>query len=265
LDLLIAVRRRTNRKFLTKVIFYFFATKYKKMKTGTLYLIPSPLAECGFAKVFPAFNSEIIQEINYFIVEDMRTGRRFVKKMGMKKPIESLHFSTLNEHTKGNEIESLLQPLIEGNNVGLISDAGTPCVADPGNLIVSRAQQLDIEVIPLIGPNSILLALMASGLNGQSFAFNGYLPREQPDRERQLRFLESLIKKSNQTQIFIETPYRNNHVLKSILSVCDPALRVCISVNITAENQMIKTMTVKRWRTQKLDLHKQPTVFLIGR
>ena len=235
------------------------------MKNGILYLIPSPLAECDFSKIFPAYNSEIIQEIDHFIVEDLRTGRRFVKKLGMKKPMETLHFYTLNEHTKGNEIEDLLQPLVAGNNLGLISDAGTPCVADPGSIIVSRAQQMNIEVMPLIGASSILLALMASGLNGQSFAFNGYLPREQPDRERQLRFLETLVKKGNQTQIFIETPYRNNHVFKSILAVCDPAMRLCLGVNITDEKQMIKTMTVKKWKTQKLDLHKQPTVFLLGR
>jgi 16S rRNA (cytidine1402-2'-O)-methyltransferase len=235
------------------------------MKFGILYLIPSPLAECDFTKIFPAYNSEIIQEIDHFIVEDLRTGRRFVKKLGMQKPMETLQFSTLNEHTKGDEIENLLQPLVEGKNLGLISDAGTPCVADPGSVVVSRAQQIGVEVIPLIGPSSILLALMASGLNGQSFAFNGYLPREQPDRERQLCFLESLIKKSNQTQIFIETPYRNNHVFRSILAVCDPAIRLCLGMNITSENQMIKTMTVKKWRSQKLDLHKQPTVFLLGR
>ena len=235
------------------------------MKIGTFYLIPSPLAEPDFSKIFPAFNSEIIQEIDHFIVEDLRTGRRFVKKLGMQKPIDSLHFTTLNEHTKGDEIESLLQPLREGKNVGLISDAGTPCVADPGSILVSRAQQLDIEVIPLVGPNSILLALMASGLNGQSFSFHGYLPREQPDRERQLLFLESLLKKSNQTQIFIETPYRNNHVFKSILRVCDPATRLCLGTNITSENQMLKTMTVKKWKAQQIDLHKQPTVFLLGR
>ena len=235
------------------------------MKLGTLYLIPSPLAECDFAKIFPVYNTEIIQNIDHFIVEDLRTGRPFVKKLGMQKPMESLYFSTLNEHTKGSEMENLLQPLVEGKNVGLISDAGTPCVADPGSIIVSRAQQLEAEIVPLIGPSSILLALMASGLNGQSFAFNGYLPREQPDRERQLRFLESLIKKNNQTQIFIETPYRNNHLFKSILAVCDPAMRLCLGVNITSENQMIKTMTVKKWKSQKLDLHKQPTVFLLGR
>jgi len=235
------------------------------MKLGTFYLIPSPLAECDFSKIFPAYNSEVLQTIDHFIVEDLRTGRRFVKKLGMQKPIDSLHFATLNEHTKGNEMETLLQSLMEGKNLGLISDAGTPCVADPGGILVSRAQQLGIEVMPLIGPNSILLALMASGLNGQLFAFNGYLPREQPERERQLRFLESLLMKNNQTQIFIETPYRNNHVFKSILAVCDPATRLCLGVNITSGNQMIKTMTVKKWKTQKIDLHKQPTVFLLGR
>jgi len=240
-------------------------TEILTMKKGTLYLIPSPLAECDFAKIFPVHNLEVIQDIDHFIVEDLRTGRRFVKKLGKKKPIETLHFSTLNEHTKGNEIDEFFNPLIEGKNVGLISDAGTPCIADPGSIIVSRAQQMDIEVVPLIGPNSILLALMGSGLNGQAFAFHGYLPREQPDRERELRFLESLVKKNNQTQIFIETPYRNNHVFKSILSVCDPATRLCLGINITAENQMIKTMTVKKWKSQKIDLHKQPTVFLLGK
>ncbi|MCL2246146.1 MAG: SAM-dependent methyltransferase [Lentimicrobiaceae bacterium] len=235
------------------------------MKSGIFYLIPSPLAETDFSKIFPVYNTEILQEIDHFIVEDLRTGRRFVKKLGMQKPIDSLHFTTLNEHTKGDEIESLLQPLKEGKNLGLISDAGTPCVADPGSILVSRAQQMDVEVVPLIGPNSILLALMASGMNGQSFTFHGYLPREQPDRERELRFLETLLKKNNQTQIFIETPYRNNHVFKSILAVCDPATRLCLGVNITAENQMIKTMTIKKWKSQKIDLHKQPTVFLLGR
>jgi len=235
------------------------------MKFGTFYLIPSPLGECDFSKIFPVYNSEILQKIDHFIVEDLRTGRRFVKKLGMQKPIESLFFYTLNEHTKGSEIDTLLQPLTEGKNLGLISDAGTPCVADPGSVLVSRAQQSGIEVTPLIGPNSILLALMASGLNGQSFTFNGYLPREQSERERQLRFLESLLKKNNQTQIFIETPYRNNHVFKSILAVCDPATRLCIGVNITSENQMIKTMTVKKWKSQNIDLHKQPTVFLLGK
>jgi len=235
------------------------------MKLGTLFLIPSPLDECDFVKIFPVYNLEIIQDIDYFIVEDLRTGRRFVKKLGIQKPMENLHFSTLNEHTKSSEIDLLLQPLLEGNNLGLISDAGTPCVADPGSIIVSKAQQLGTTIIPLIGPNSILLALMASGLNGQSFAFNGYLPREQPEREKQLRFLESLVKKSNQTQIFMETPYRNNHLFKSILSVCDPATRLCLGVNITSERQMIKTMTVKKWKSLKIDLHKQPAVFLLGR
>lgn len=235
------------------------------MKFGIFYLIPSPLGESTFSKIFPSYNSEIIQTIDHFIVEDLRTGRRFVKNLGMKKIMDSLQFFTLNENTKGEQIETLLQPLTEGKNLGLISDAGTPCVADPGSVLVARAQQLGIEIIPLIGPNSILLALMGSGLNGQSFAFNGYLPREQSERERKLRFIESLLKKINQTQIFIETPYRNNHVFKSILAVCDNATRLCLGVNITSENQMIKTMTVKKWKTQSIDLHKQPAVFLLGK
>jgi len=235
------------------------------MKPGALYLIPSPLAECNFEKIFPAFNSKIIQEIDFFIVEDMRTGRRFIKKLGMLKPMESLHISMLNEHTKGAEIETLLQPLLEGKSMGLLSDAGTPCIADPGSIVVFRAQQLGVEVIPLIGPNSIVLALMASGLNGQSFAFHGYLPREQVAREQHLRLLDALLRKNNQTQIFMETTYRNNHMFKSILTVCDPATLLCLGINLTSENQIIKTMTVKKWKTQIIDLHKQPTLFLLGK
>lgn len=231
---------------------------------GKLILIPSPLGENDFSRIFPSYNSEIIQEIDYFIVENLRTGRRFLKKLGMQKPIDSLHFFELNEHTKRSETEEFVQPCLDGFNVGLLSDAGTPCVADPGNVIVAKAQKEDIEVVPLIGPNSILLALMASGLNGQSFSFNGYLPVDQYGREKELRFYESLYRKTGQTQIFIETPYRNNHFFNSILSVCNPDLRVCVACNVATPDQFIKTQTIAKWKKTHIDLHKKPTVFLIG-
>lgn len=231
---------------------------------GKLFLIPSPLGETDFSQIFPTYNSEIIQEIDYYIVENLRTGRRFLKKLGISKPIDSLHFFELNEHTKQSEIEEFIKPCLEGHNVGLLSDAGTPCVADPGNIVVSRAQREEVEVVPLVGPNSILLALMASGLNGQCFAFNGYLPVDQYSREKELRFYESIYRKNGQTQIFIETPYRNNHFLNSILSVCGHDLKVCVACNVSTPEQFIKTQTVAKWKKSNIDLHKKPTVFLIG-
>jgi len=232
---------------------------------GKLYLIPAPLGETDFSTIFPAYNSEIIQDINHFIVEDLRTGRRFIKKLGMEKPMETLIFSLLNEHTKHSEIESLLQPCLEGNHVGLLSDAGTPCVADPGNIIVALAHQWQIEVCPLIGPNSIILALMGSGFNGQNFAFNGYLHRDKNERMRQLKFYESILKKSGQTQIFIEAPYRNNHFFQSMLTVCDTDSKVCLATNIATSEQSFRTFTIGKWKKLKVDIHKQPTVFLLGK
>ena len=232
---------------------------------GKLYLIPSPLGESDFSKIFPTYNSEIIQDIDHFIVEDLRTGRRFIKKLGMKKPMESLTFCLLNEHTKRSETETLLQPCLEGKNIGLLSDAGTPCVADPGNIIVTLAHQWQIEVCPLVGPNSIILALMGSGFDGQNFAFNGYLHRDKKERERQLKFHESILKKSGQTQIFIETPYRNNHFFQSMLAVCDTDTKICLATNIATEEQSFRNFTVGKWKKIKVDIHKQPTVFLLGR
>lgn len=233
-------------------------------KLGTLYLIPSPLGESDISHIFPSFNTEIIQEIDHFIVEDLRTGRRFIKKLGMLKPMESLDFQTLNEHSKIEEVEKLMMPCLDGKNVGLVSDAGTPCVADPGAALAAYAQEKKIPIVPLIGPNSILLGLMASGLNGQSFAFNGYLPRDQKGREYQLRFLESLLKKNKQTQIFIETPYRNNHVFKSIIATCENETKLCLATNVATPFATVRTMTIKKWRSQKVDIHKLPTVFLLG-
>ena len=169
----------------------------------------------------------------------------------------------MDKHAKGLDIKEFLQPCLEGLPVGLISDAGVPCIADPGHLIVAEAHRLGIPVVPLIGPCSIILALMASGFNGQNFAFHGYLPAEQPDRERKLKILENGILKYKPTQIFIETPYRNNHVFNSIMGVCAPNLRLCIASNITCENESIVTKTIGQWKKTTVDLHKQPTIFLL--
>lgn len=230
-----------------------------------LYIIPSPLGESDLNRIFPAFNLEIINSIDHYIVEEARTARRLLRKMNINKPIDQLTFSLLNEHTKNVDYKEYLRPCLEGKHVGLLSEAGTPCIADPGNKLVAKAHQLKIEVCPLIGPNSILLALMASGFNGQQFSFNGYLPIEQTKREIELRFFESLLKKNGQTQIFIETPYRNNHLLESILNVCDPATYLCVAVDLTTENEKIISQSISKWRKSKIDLHKKPVVFLLGR
>jgi len=230
-----------------------------------LYLIPTPLGEAEFNTIFPSIHEEIINTIDDFIVEDLRTGRRFLKKAGMRKPIDELHFNELNEHTKNANLKQYLQPCLEGKHVGLMSDAGTPCVADPGNIVVTEAHRLGIPVVPLVGPNSIILSLMASGLNGQSFAFNGYLPVDRGQREQTLRFIEGLIMKNNQTQIFIETPYRNHHMIESILQVCNPATRLCVAADVATPQQTIVSQSISKWKKTQYDFHKRPAVFLLGR
>lgn len=236
---------------------------------GKLYLLPTPIAEGNFDQFFPAFNAEIINQIDYYIVEELRTARRFLRYAGIQKKIDELQFFELNEHTQGVELNEYLQPCLEGHNVGLMSEAGVPCVADPGNLAVAKAHQLGIEVVPLIGPSSIILALMGSGLNGQNFTFHGYLPVEQYDREKKLKYLESIVIKTGQTQIFIETPYRNRRMAASICSVCQPATRLCIAAGLTSENALLKTQSVSKWSKYFEDernlLDKRPCIFLLGR
>lgn len=236
---------------------------------GKLYLIPTPIAEGGFDCFFPAFNAEIINTIDTYIVEELRTTRRFLRYAGIRKKIDELQFFELNEHTQGVELNEYLQPCLDGRNVGLMSEAGVPCVADPGNKAVEKAHQLGIEVVPLVGPSSIILALMGSGLNGQNFTFHGYLPVEPDDREKRLRILESTAVKTGQTQLFIETPYRNRRMADSICKVCQPATRVCIAAGLTSGNALLKTQSVSKWRKYFEDernaLDKRPCIFLIGR
>lgn len=235
------------------------------MSPAPLYLIPAPLAETDFANIFPNFNLEIINEIDHYVVEELRTARRLLRKMNINKPIDQLTFAEINEHAKNVNYNEILRPCVNGHPMGLLSEAGTPCVADPGSKVVAKAHQLGIPVIPLIGPNSILLALMASGFDGQRFAFNGYLPVDRGQREREISFYESLMRKTGQTQIFIETPYRNNHFLDSLLTVCAPETRICVACNLTSPDQVIITQSVAKWKRTKIDIYKKPVIFLIGK
>jgi 16S rRNA (cytidine1402-2'-O)-methyltransferase len=234
------------------------------MSKGNLYLIPTPLGETGFESGLPAYNMQILQHIETFIVEELRTARRFLRKAGYAKDFESVTFYLLNEHTPDYEATTMLEKAIAGQHIGLLSEAGLPCIADPGHIVVRLAHRKGIRVIPLTGPSSIMLALMASGLNGQNFVFHGYLPVKPDERTKALRELEFASAKSKQTQIFIETPYRNVAMLESILKTCHPSLILCIAVDLTLETEWIRSMPVGEWKKQKYELHKRPAVFLLG-
>ena len=234
-----------------------------KKDKGILYLIPSTLGDASFDKLFPAYNFHVIKKINDFIVEDMRTARRFLKKIDRDIHIDSMHFQILNEHTDAGQVFHYLDPIVEGKDIGLLSEAGTPCIADPGAMIVSMAHRKNIQVIPLTGPNSILLALMASGFNGQNFVFHGYLPIRKKERNSKLREIEKKSFQLNQTQIFIEAPYRNMQLLETILQACDDNTLLCLACDVTLPGEFIKSMTIKEWKVQIPDIHKRPTVFLL--
>ena len=230
---------------------------------GKLFLIPTTLGNNDFKKIIPEYNKTIINSLDNFIVEELRTARRFLKKIGYTKNFDNVNLSILNEHTDIKDIYDYLNPVDKGENIGLLSEAGVPCVADPGSEIVKIAHQKKISIIPLIGASSILLSLMASGFNGQNFAFLGYLPVKKSERINKLKKIEKKIYQDNQTQIFIEAPYRNNQMLESIFSVCDKNTLLCIAKNITLETEFIKTKTVSEWKKNPPDLHKQNTVFLL--
>jgi 16S rRNA (cytidine1402-2'-O)-methyltransferase len=234
------------------------------MKKGKLYLIPSLLSEDN-PDVIPPETLRIIYSLNNFIVEDEKTARHFLKAIRYPMPLQELNLSVLNEHTEVQKIPDLLIPAGAGNNMGLISEAGCPAVADPGSELVAAAHEKKIEVVPLTGPSSILLALMASGLNGQNFSFQGYLPKERLARIRALKEMERQIISKNQTQIFIETPYRNQHVLEDILENCSPGLRVCLAAALTSAKQSVHTDSISNWKRHIPDIHKIPVVFLLGR
>lgn len=232
------------------------------MKTA-LYLIPVLLGDTTPERVLPSYNKEIILGIHHFIVEDVRSARRFLKTVDKEINIDELQFFPLNKHTSPQDISGYLKPLEEGNPMGVISEAGCPAVADPGADVVAIAQRKNLPVVPLVGPSSIILSVMASGFNGQSFAFNGYLPIEPAERAKKLKILEQRASTEHQTQIFIETPYRNNKMVEDILKNCRPQTRLCIAANITCEDEYIKTKTLREWKGKVPDLSKIPCIFLL--
>ena len=233
------------------------------MKKGKLYLIPSFLSESQYSKVFPADNLKIIESLDEFIVEEIRTARRFLRKIGFNKSFDEVKFHILNKHTELSLIPEFLNNIDKGKSIGLLSEAGAPCIADPGAEIVKLAHYKNTEVVPLIGPSSILLALMASGFNGQDFTFHGYLPIDKRDRIKSLKVLEQNVYKLNQTQIFIETPYRNNQMFRSIIENCSKDTLLCVACNITGQDEKINTKTIAEWKKSIPDLHKKPVAFLL--
>ena len=228
-----------------------------------LYLLPVTLGDTPVEKVLPSYNREIILQIRHFIVEDVRSARRFLKKVDRDINIDELTFYPLNKHTSPEAISGYLKPLQEGNSMGVISEAGCPAVADPGADVVAIAQRKNLKVVPLVGPSSIILSVMGSGFNGQSFAFHGYLPIEPGERQKRLKELEQRVYSEHQTQLFIETPYRNNKMLEDILKACLPQTKLCVAANITCEGEYIKTKTVQEWKGHLPDLSKIPCIFLI--
>jgi len=234
------------------------------MKKGKLYLIPTFLADTNDESNFPAINLEITSTLNHFIVENVRTARRFLRKTGYTHDFEQVVFLEMNKHTDPSRFTVYLEPAKQGHDIGLLSEAGVPCVADPGSAIVTLAHENDIQVIPLTGPSSIFLALMASGFNGQHFLFHGYLPIDRKEREHKIREIERQAQTSRQTQIFIETPYRNNQLLETILKVCREDTLLCIGSMMTHQTlEFIKTKPIGNWKAKLPDLNKKPAVFLI--
>ncbi len=228
-----------------------------------LYLIPVPLADSPVGQVLPAANIDIVRDLRFFIVENLRSARRFLKQCDRDINIDLLTFHTLNEHTDPSEIPNMLAPMEEGHSIGIISEAGCPAIADPGADAVTIAQQRGYEVIPLVGPSSILLSLMASGFNGQSFAFNGYLPIEQGARAARLKELERRIIRERQTQIFIETPYRNNRMIAELCRALPGNLRLCVASDVTGSRQSIITRQLSWWNKATYNYDKTPTIFLL--
>lgn len=233
------------------------------MKKAALYLIPVLLGDTSVERVIPEFNKRIVSELKFFIVENVRSARRFMKKCDPDIDIDSLTFFELNKHTNKKDIESFLTPMKLGNSMGVISEAGCPAIADPGAEVVAIAQRENYKVVPLVGPSSLLMAIMASGFNGQSFAFHGYLPIDSTKRVSKIRQLEMQSYKEDQTQLFIETPYRNQKLAIDIIDNCKPHTQLCIAMNISCEDEMIVTKSIKSWKGNLPDLQKSPTVFLI--
>jgi 16S rRNA (cytidine1402-2'-O)-methyltransferase len=231
---------------------------------GILYLIPATIGESPIAKSIPDYNRKITGNLKHFVVENVRSARRFLKKLIPEISIDELNILELNEHTPPDEIPALLSPLLDGHDIGLLSEAGLPCVADPGALLVRMAHENKIKVCPLTGPSSVFLALMGSGFNGQNFTFHGYLPIDKKERVKSIKTLEQLAYQNDQTQIFIETPYRNLQLLEALIQTCKAHTCICLAVNLTTTDELITVMTTEDWKRAKWpDIHKKPAVFLL--
>ncbi|MBQ2367593.1 MAG: SAM-dependent methyltransferase [Bacteroidaceae bacterium] len=230
---------------------------------AALFLLPVTLGATPLDRVLPQHNIEIIKEIRHFIVEDVRSARRFLRQADAQFDIDGSTFFELNKHTLPNDIAGYLAPLVQGKPMGVISEAGCPAVADPGADVVAIAQRKGLKVVPLVGPSSIILSVMASGFNGQSFAFHGYLPIKPDERARKLKQLEQRVYSEDQTQLFIETPYRNGKMIEDIIKNCRPQTKLCIAANLTCDDEFVRTRTVKDWRGKAPDLSKIPCIFLL--
>lgn len=234
------------------------------MSKGKLYLIPTPIADGTLELALPSYNLDVIRSLEVFVAEELKTARRFLKMAGYEKPFDEVIFMELNEHTPPEEVERLAEPLLAGKNAGLLSEAGLPCVGDPGSELVSLAQRHHIEVLPLVGPSSVMLALMSSGMAGQRFSFHGYLPVEKQARMKKIRELETESLRTGMTQIFMEAPYRNNQLLAALLGTCHGETRLCIAADLTSPQQKIETRSISYWRKHLPDLHKRPAVFVLS-
>jgi len=233
------------------------------MNSVKLYLIPTLLGNDDFERVIPKWNLEIIESIDVFVVENEKSARKFIKTVLPQKKQSELEIHLLDKNTTDSELAELSKLLNGSRNIGILSEAGLPAVADPGARLVLLAHRKDVEVIPLVGPSSILLALMASGMNGQQFAFHGYLPIDKFERKKAIQKLESDSKRNNCTQIFMETPYRNNQLLEDLIKTCNPSTLVCVACNLTMEDEFISTKSIKEWAQKKTDFHKKPAIFLL--
>lgn len=238
----------------------------EQKKIGTLYLIPVTLGETEINQVLPSYNHDIIVNVKHFIVENIRSARRFLKKVEKTIDIDELTFYELNRHTDRKFIGEYLDAIKNGNDVGIISEAGCPAIADPGADVVAIAQSRGYKVVPLVGPSSIIMSVMGSGFNGQSFAFNGYLPVEVPQRIKALKKLENKVWNEDQTQLFIETPYRNAKMFETIVNNLKPQTKLCVAAGITCPEEYIKTRTIEQWKKNPLpDMGKIPAIFLLGK
>lgn len=231
--------------------------------SGKLYLIPNTLGSGETAHIIPAEVAQIAVKLRHFIVEDLRTARRYLRILDRQMDIDNSQFLLLNKHTTPGQMSEFMRPLKAGHDVGIISEAGCPGVADPGADVVKMAHEAGIQVVPLVGPSSIILAMMASGMNGQSFAFNGYIPIKKDERLKTIRHLENRSRNEKQSQIFIETPFRNNYLAEDIISACSPSTRLCIACNLTLTDEYVVTKSIQQWKGKLPDLSKKPTIFII--